>query len=74
MKRSTFELFPKDVDFTINSTDESREAGKITRVWTGWMSEQHLYKIIFPRDLVAEMKVTLLAAWYMIVKIFFFFD
>ncbi|XP_063918843.1 phospholipid scramblase 1-like [Zophobas morio] len=66
VKRTSFEFFSGNVDFGIKSAGGSVEVGKITRVWTGWMSAQHLYNITFPRDLVAEMKVALLGAWYMI--------
>ena len=73
VKRTVIEFFPKTVDFSINSADESVEIGKMTWIWPGWMSRQRHYKIVFPRDLVTEMKVTLLATWYLIVSIFFSF-
>ncbi|XP_063919633.1 phospholipid scramblase 2-like isoform X1 [Zophobas morio] len=66
VKRTVIEFFPKTVDFSINSADESVEIGKMTWIWPGWMSRQRHYKIVFPRDLVTEMKVTLLATWYLI--------
>ena len=71
MKRiTTAEFSPNGIEFRIKSAAESVEVGKIIRVWTGRWSAHHLYKIIFPRDLAAEMKVALLAAWYMIVGMF----
>ncbi|XP_063918792.1 uncharacterized protein LOC135134114 isoform X2 [Zophobas morio] len=66
VKRPAIEFFPKTIDFSILSADESVEIGKISWVWIGWMARQRLYKIRFPRDLVTEMKVALLSAWYMI--------
>ena len=74
VKRSRFQFFPKDVDFSIMSADGSQEVGKITWLWSGWMSARHLYKIVFPKDLLVEMKMALLAAWYMMVSIFFVLD
>ncbi|KAJ3665707.1 hypothetical protein Zmor_001193 [Zophobas morio] len=67
---TTAEFSPNGIEFRIKSAAESVEVGKIIRVWTGRWSAHHLYKIIFPRDLAAEMKVALLAAWYMIEEIY----